>query len=158
MWQVYEAKRKTVPRSSGMYLKFWRGKVTHSVLIMKINKLLPIPFIELLQWSAEKGIFSVKFEVEYSHTKSVRAAVSQGSVLIPVVNLLYSNNLPSAHYITTATFADDIPFMAVWSNPTHVFHKLQKQWTQSAAWLKIRELSPRINPILETSPAKELRK
>jgi hypothetical protein len=55
----------------------------------------------------------VKHLDSYSELKFIKAGVPQGSVLGPVLYLLYVNDLPATLYSTTATFEDDTEIMAV---------------------------------------------
>ena len=64
-------------------------KVWHEGLIYKLNKILPKQYVELLQSYISNRIFRIKQEDEYSDIKEIRAGVPQGSVLGPILYLLY---------------------------------------------------------------------
>jgi hypothetical protein len=54
-----------------------------------------------------------KQEDECSELKQIKAGVPQGSVLGPVLFLLYTGDLSQPEEATVATFADDTVIMAV---------------------------------------------
>jgi hypothetical protein len=58
-------------------------------------------------------MFRVKQEEVYSTIKEIKAGVPQGSVLGPILYLLYAWHIPQEEDITTATFADDTAIHAV---------------------------------------------
>jgi hypothetical protein len=62
--------------------------------------------------------------------------VHQGSVLGPVLYLLYINDLPTILYSTTATFANDTAVMAVGESNENSTKKLQSALNKIAIWTK----------------------
>lgn len=88
-------------------------KVWHEGLINKLNKMLPKQYVEILTSYISDRLFRIKQEDEYSDLKEIRAGVPQGSVLGPILYLLYTSDMPLLEGTTVATFADDTALLAV---------------------------------------------
>ena len=82
--------------------------------------------------------FRVKQEHEYSGFKPIKAGVPQGSVLGPVLYLLYTSDLPLPVRTTVATFADDAAIMEVGDDVAEATAKLQRAADEINNWSRQR--------------------
>lgn len=109
-------------------------KVWHEGLFHKLNLLLPRQYSQILQSYLSERYFRIKQDDAYSELKEIRAGVPQGSVLGPVLYLLYTSDIPSLEYETIATFADDTAIMAVGKNHEEATEKLQTSIDRINIW------------------------
>ncbi|KAF7278534.1 hypothetical protein GWI33_008238 [Rhynchophorus ferrugineus] len=101
-------------------------KVWHEGLVHKRQKMLPKQDTELLKLYITTRMFRVKQEEAYSTIKEAKAGVPQGSVLGPMLYLLYTCNIPQKENITMATFVDHSAIIAVGDNSEEASRKLQQ--------------------------------
>jgi hypothetical protein len=100
-------------------------KVWHTGLLYKLLQSLLLKYFLLLKSYLTNRHFRVKVDNEFSDFLPVNAGVPQGSVLGPILYLLYTSDLPYSPNTTTATFANDAAVLALDSNPTIASQKLQ---------------------------------
>lgn len=91
-------------------------KVWHEGLLCKLDMHLTRQYVQLIKSYIEGRLFRVKQEDCYSELKDIQAGVPQGSVLGPVLYLLFTSDLPQTEGTTTTTFADDTAILAVRSS------------------------------------------
>jgi len=78
----------------------------------------------------------VKQQDEYTTLHPIKIGVPQGSVLGPILYLLYTADLPSTDNTEVATFADDTAIMAMHSDPRKATDNLQTNLNKIEIWLK----------------------
>jgi retron-type reverse transcriptase len=111
-------------------------RVCHNGLLHKLRSTLHDHYYRLLESYLTNRHFRVKHEDSYSELKFIKAGVPQGSVLEPVLYLLYINDLPTTLYSVTATFADDTAVMAVGESDENSTKKLQSSLNKIAIWTR----------------------
>jgi len=88
-------------------------KVWHPGLLHKIQNMLPKKYCELIASYLTMRFFRIKQESCYSSLHQINAGVPQGSILGPLLYLLYTSDLPVQGEQVTATFADDTALLAI---------------------------------------------
>jgi hypothetical protein len=91
-------------------------KVWHEGLMTKLHKLLPKQYCQILESYISGRLFRIKQGSRYSDLKEIKAGVPLGSVLGPVLYLLYTRDVTQTAHTKIATFADDTAIMAVGEN------------------------------------------
>lgn len=111
-------------------------KVWHEGLLIKLKKLLPYQHCELLKSYLSDRYFRIKYENEYSKLKKIDAGVPQGSILGPILYLLYTHDIPVNKETTTATFADDTAILAMADCVEKSTENLQSSINDIDKWTK----------------------
>jgi hypothetical protein len=119
-------------------------KVWHIGLLYKLKATLPGPYYLLLKTYLTDRYFQVRYNGTCSDYQEVRSSVSQGSVLGPLLYLLFTANLPTTDYTTIATFADNTGLMAVHRDPVIASQHLQSHLTLLHDWFEMWKI--RVNP------------
>ena len=100
-------------------------KVWHTGLLYKLKTTLPGPYYLLLKTYLHARYFQVKYNNSYSACHEVLSGVPQGSVLGPLLYLIFTADLPTTDHTTIATFADDTGLLAVHTDPIVASQRLQ---------------------------------
>lgn len=121
---------------SGIFLDVAQAfdKVWHKGLLYKLNKVMPIQMVNLLKSYISGRMFRVRHDESYSELKNIRAGVPQGSVLGPVLYLLFTCDLPQTPGVTSATFADDTANLAVCKTVEESTDKLRASCDRIGEW------------------------
>jgi hypothetical protein len=75
-------------------------------LLFKIKKSLPIKYYNLLKSYLQEGLYVTKYN-EISLSFQIYSGVTPGSILGPLLYILYTSNLPTPRDIKMGTFAED---------------------------------------------------
>ena len=119
-------------------------KVWHTGLLYKLRAALPGPYYLLLKTYLTDRYFQVRYKDACSDCHEVKSGVPQGSVLGPLLYLLFTADLPTTEHTTIATFADDTGLLAVHSDPDVASQRLQNQLTLLHDWFEKWKI--RVNP------------
>jgi len=111
-------------------------KVWHTGLLYKIKKSLPENYYLILRSYLEDRHFLVNSQDAYTNLRQIRAGVPQGSVLGPMLYLLFTNDLPTTPQVLTATYADDTAIVASSNNAVTATQLLQSNINKIQEWLE----------------------
>lgn len=111
-------------------------RVWHEGLFHKLETILPKSYTDIIKSYLTDRYFRIKQDDAYSELKEIKAGVPQGSVLGPVLYLLYTCDLPEFDNYCLATFADDTAILAVGKDNVETANKLQNAISKFQKWTK----------------------
>lgn len=115
-------------------------KVCHVGLIRKLSRMLPEIYVEFLKSFLSDRFFRIKQDDSYSDMKKIGTGVPQGSILGPVLYLLYTSDLPEPPNSVIATFADDTAILAVADTEEQAITKLQQALNEINRWASVWQI------------------
>jgi hypothetical protein len=121
-------------------------------LLFKVKNVFPIQYYRLLQSYLLGREFRTRVNEEVSSNVPIQSGVPQGSVLGPILYVLFTTDLPTNFHTTTETFADDTVILASHDDPVIASQRLQGHLDQLENWLKRGE-STLMKPNLRRSPS-----
>ncbi len=98
--------------------------------------MLPINIYNILKYYLTNRHFLLKYKDEITSLHSISSGVPQGSVLGPLLYLIYTADLPVTADTEIATFADDTAILTTHVDPVMATHKLQTALYEIQNWLK----------------------
>lgn len=110
-------------------------RVWHEGLLFKIKRSLPVRLFLLLESYLHQRHFYVKHGEDKSGLYNIEAGVPQGSVLGPILYLIYTSDLPVSNGVLVGTFADDTALMATHEHPTTASALLQSSLNEISKWM-----------------------
>ncbi|CAG5014895.1 unnamed protein product [Parnassius apollo] len=111
-------------------------RVWHEGLLFKLKNALTDHLYGILKSFLQQRHFIVQQGEALSDLYHIRAGVPQGSVLGPILYLLFTADLPTSESLITGTFADDTTILATHSDPKIASQMLQKGLNDISHWLK----------------------
>lgn len=111
-------------------------KVWHNGLLYKLKRHLPHNYYNILHSYLDNRYFYVKYLDEHTSLIPIESGVPQGSVLAPVLYLIFTADLPTTDQITTATYADDTAIMASHEDERVASELLQESLNKIQTWLE----------------------
>lgn len=111
-------------------------KVWIDGLIHKISQYLPAQIIKILESYLLNRSFQVHYGEGTSDVKPILAGVPQGSVLGPLLYVLYTADLPQLNNTAIATFADDTAITATHENYLTATDNLQEALNEFSSWAR----------------------
>ena len=110
-------------------------KVWHQGLLYKMKAIFPTNIYNILKSYLHNRYFLIRYREAYTTLHPVSSGVPQGSVLGPLLYLLYTADLPATPDTKTATFADDTAVLATHTDPETATHRLQTALSDIQQWL-----------------------
>ena len=111
-------------------------KVWHQGLIYKLQRLLPNAYCEFLSAYLSERVFRVKVENNFSKLNPINAGVPQGSILGPLLFLLYTSDVPTSSNYYVASFADDTALLCTGDTVEESTTSLQTAVNAVSSWTK----------------------
>ena len=105
-------------------------------LIHEISEYLPEQTVQL----SSSYLFDRSYVVHYGDAKSdthpILAGVPEGSILGPLLYLLYTSDIPTTKHTITATFADDTAILAPHNDYNEAITALQHSLNKVSSWAR----------------------
>ena len=105
-------------------------KTNHESLLQTIRKQFPKQIYQLIKSYLSSRTFVIKIKDTYSEVKDIKAGVPQGSVLGPILYILYTANIPTTTNSKILTFADNTAILFRYTNPETAVKLLQEHITK----------------------------
>lgn len=112
-------------------------RVWHDGLMYKLSESpVPASAVHLLHSYLTGRSFQTSVEGEMSSVRPIGAGVPQGSVLGPILYLLYANDMPTLPGVTLSLYADDAMYHVSSMNPARAAQIMQIQMDALSPWLE----------------------
>lgn len=111
-------------------------KVWHTGLLFKLRNILPINYFCIIKSYLQNRTYLVRHLNEETPLFTINAGVPQGSVLGPLLYVIYTHDLPAMNDTMIATFADDTVILASHADPAIASLRLQESLNHLQTWLE----------------------
>lgn len=135
VWRSFENKQYC----SAVFLDIAQAfdKVWHDGLLFKVKRFLPHSFYNIIKSYLENRCFEVRVKNSTSNLFEINSGVPQGSILGPVLYLIFTADIPSSPGVMTATYADDTAILAENVNPVVASDILQSHLNELQNWFDL---------------------
>lgn len=110
-------------------------KVWYPGLFFKLKSSLPCDLYNVLKSYLSNRYFQVKLDGSYTGYHKIESGVPQGSVLGPLLYVIFTSDLPISPGVNVATFADDTALLATHEDPVTASNMIQANLDEIAVWL-----------------------
>ena len=129
----------------GLYLDFSKAfdTIDHEILFMKLYHygIRGVSLSWFKSYMSNRSQF-VSYNGDVSATRRIKCGVPKGSILGPLLFLLYVNDLASvSEFLTSALFADDTNMFASNSDLAYLEKRFNEEIKNVALWLQVNKLS-----------------
>ena len=80
-----------------------------------------------------------------SDSRNIDIGIPQGSILGPLLFIIYVNSLPNSVSCKCVMYADDTTLLCSPSNPITLQHELESKFNKISKWLKFNQLTLNVN-------------
>jgi retron-type reverse transcriptase len=123
-------------------------KVWHKGLLYKLKNNLSDQLYLIMKSYLSERYFQVKINDELSAYHLIRAGVPQGSILGPLLYLIFTSDVPLPENTLMATFADDTAIMSSDHDPNTASQKLHQHLKLLQNWMQQWKIT--VNPAKST--------
>ena len=116
-------------------------KINHKSLLQTIRKQFPEQIYQLIKSYLSSRTLVIKIKL----TLKLKTGVPQGSVLGPILYILYTTNISTTTNSKILTFADDTAILVRHINPETAAKLLQEHITKIEKWLQDKQLKANPN-------------
>jgi len=110
--------------------------VCHEGLLYKIKAIFSDSIYKILQSYLQIRYFLIQYRKAYTSLHPVSSGVPKGSVIGPLLYLLYTTDLPAVADTETTTYADDTAVLTTHADPAIATHRLQTALHEIQQWFK----------------------
>ena len=112
-------------------------RVWHTGMNYKIRRYLPQNVHAVLESYLQGRSFRVKHNSAVTSDFHINAGVQQGSVLGPLLYLIYTSDIPTSNELVTSTFADDTAILSRHKSAILACNRLQSHLSLVEDWLSL---------------------
>jgi len=111
-------------------------RVWHQGLLFKLKPILPSTYYLILKSYISNRFFHISHNSSVSQIFPSLSGVPQGSILAPILFIIYTSDIPSHPHTSLHTFADDTAILCRSQDPNVASRRLQNHLDVVGEWLR----------------------